>query len=52
MLAVVIGLSYWLGSNVFAQIGMYGLAPAFVAVFILPFFFFLVGIYFFSKART
>jgi lipopolysaccharide export LptBFGC system permease protein LptF len=52
LFAVIIGISYWLGLNLFAQMGVYGIAPPFVAVTVLPFFFFLTGIYYFSKART
>ncbi|MFL6231304.1 MAG: LptF/LptG family permease [Pyrinomonadaceae bacterium] len=52
MFAVVIGLTYWLGMSLFAQLGMHGLIQPFVAVSVAPLFFMLLGVYFFSRART
>jgi lipopolysaccharide export LptBFGC system permease protein LptF len=52
MFAVIIGLTYWLGMNLLAQLGVYGLVSPLVAVSVAPLFFALIGVYFFSNART
>lgn len=52
LIAIVIGVLYWLGGNLFSQIGSYGILPPQAAVCFLPLFFLLTGTYFFSKAKT
>jgi lipopolysaccharide export LptBFGC system permease protein LptF len=52
LIAVAIGVLYWLGANLFTQIGSHGLFPPAAAVVALPLLFLLTGIYFFSRAKT
>jgi lipopolysaccharide export system permease protein len=52
LIAVAIGVLYWLGTNLFTQMGSQGLLPPTAAVFALPMLFLLTGIYFFSRAKT
>jgi lipopolysaccharide export LptBFGC system permease protein LptF len=52
LFAVAIGVLYWLGTNLFTQIGSHGLLPPAAAVLGLPFLFLLTGVYFFSRAKT
>jgi lipopolysaccharide export LptBFGC system permease protein LptF len=52
LIAVATGVLYWLGGNLFSQVGSYGLIPPQAAVCALPLLFVLTGIYFFSKAKT
>jgi lipopolysaccharide export LptBFGC system permease protein LptF len=52
LIAIATGILYWLGGNLFSQIGSYGLLPPQAAVFALPLLFLLIGTYFFSRAKT
>lgn len=52
LIAVAIGTLYWLGSNLFSQIGSHGILSPSAAVFSLPLLFLLTGTYFLSKAKT
>jgi LPS export ABC transporter permease LptG len=52
LIAIATGVMYWLGGNLFSQIGSYGLLPPQAAVCALPLLFLLTGTYFFSKAKT
>lgn len=52
MAAVLIGVCHWVGSAILAQVGAYGLIPASASTTILPAFFLLLGVYFFSRIRT
>jgi LPS export ABC transporter permease LptG len=52
LIAVVIGTLYWLGTNLFSQIGSHGILSPPAAVFSLPLLFLLTGTYFLSKAKT
>ncbi|HEX8161404.1 MAG TPA: LptF/LptG family permease [Pyrinomonadaceae bacterium] len=52
LIAIATGVLYWLGANLFSQIGAYGLLPPQAAVCALPLLFALTGTYFFSRAKT
>jgi lipopolysaccharide export LptBFGC system permease protein LptF len=52
LIAIATGILYWLGGNLFSQIGSYGLLPPQAAVCALPLLFLLTGTYFFSRAKT
>ncbi|MFN2598330.1 MAG: LptF/LptG family permease [Pyrinomonadaceae bacterium] len=52
LLAVVMGICHWVGSAILAQAAIYGLIPPYLSATALPILFLLLGVYYFSRART